>query len=240
MITLVQILDPHGRMLVEDAVPGLHQQIDGTAMDSRGNVYIHTAQPIMIDGKMHFNDHAGTLMKFTPGQGRILAPSGTPVPLSDPPDRPPDLARPKAWVEGAHWMYGGVGWGGHNYSSGCACPNARFALDYFARSFTPEIDRYNVGVLDSNGNLILRVGQCGNVDEGMPLVRRKGPPNPRSIGGDETALFYAPYVATHTDRRLFIADPGNARIVSVRLGYHVEHSIPLRDAQESPPQRRRQ
>ena len=237
MMTLVQILDRHGRMIVEDAVPGLHQRIDGTAMDSRGDVYIHTAQPIVIDGGEHFNDHAGTLMKLTPGQCRILAPSGTPVPLDDPPDRPPDLARPKAWVEGAHWMYGGVGWGGHNYVSGCACPNARFALDYFARSFTPEIDRYNVGVVDSNGNLILRVGQCGNVDEGMPLVRKKGPPTPRSIGGDETALFYAPYVATHTDRRLFIADPGNARVVSVRLGYHVEKRIPLESVPDRAPSR---
>jgi hypothetical protein len=227
MITLVQILDRRGRMLVEDAVPGLHQQIDGTAIDDRGDVYIHSASPRVYGGQRHFNDHAGTLMKFTPGRGRLLADSGTPVPLGQPPDRPPDLAFPRAWVEGAHWMYGGVGWGGHNYSSGCACPNTRFALDYFARSFTPEIDRYNVGVLDSNGNLILRVGQCGNVDEGMPLVPDGGPPSPRSIGGDETALFYAPYVATHTDRRLFIADPGNGRVASVHLGYHTEEWIAL-------------
>jgi hypothetical protein len=187
----------------------------------------------MFGDQRHFNDHAGTLMKFTPGRGRLLADSGTPVPLGQPPDRPADLCFPKAWVEGAHWMYGGVGWGGHNYSSGCACPNTRFALDYFARSFTPEIDRCNVGVLDSNGNLILRVGQCGNVDEGLPLVQDGGPPNPRSIGGDETALFYAPYVATHTDRRLFIADPGNGRVVSVKLGYHTEEWIALSDVAES-------
>ncbi len=232
IITLVQILDRHGKMVMEDALPGLHQQIDGTAIDNRGDIYIHTAQPIMINGKEHFNDHAGTLMKFTPGKSRLLGTSGTPVPLTNPPDRAPDLARPKAWVEGAHWMYAGVGWGGHNYSSGCACPSSRFALDYFARSFTPEIDRYNVGVVDRNGNLILRVGQCGNVDEGMPLEKAGGPPNPRSIGGDETALFYAPYVATHTDRRLFVADPGNARVVSVKLGYHEEKKIRLQDVAE--------
>ncbi len=229
LITLVQTLDRHGKVIREDAVPGLHRNIDGTAMDQQGNIYIHTAQPMMINGNEHFNDHAGTIMKFTPGKCRVLTPSGAPIPLEDPPARSHDLARPKAWVEGAHWMYGGVGWGGQNYSSGCSCPNSRFALDYFARSFTPEIDRYNVGVVDSNGNLILRVGQCGNVDEGMPLVKAGGPPNPRSIGGDETALFYAPYVATHTDRRLFIADPGNARVVSVKLGYHEENKIRLKN-----------
>ena len=106
-------------------------------------------------------------------------------------------------------------------------------MDYYARSFTPEIDRYNVGVVDSAGNLILRVGQYGNADEGMPLVKDSGPPNPRSIGGDETAIMYAPYVATHTDRRLFVADPGNARIVSVKLGYHTEKNIALKDVPDT-------
>ena len=48
-------------------------------------------------------------------------------------------------------------------------------------------------------------------------------------------LFYAPYAATHTDRRLFIADPGNARIVSVRLGYHAEERVPLRPAAPATP-----
>jgi hypothetical protein len=151
------------------------------------------------------------------------------------PDRPPDLALPSVWVENAQWMYAGVGWGGHNYSSGCSCPNARFALDYFARSFTPEIDRYNVGVLDSNGNVMVRVGQYGNADEGMPLIRDGGPPSPRAIGGDETAIVFAPYVATHTDQRLFIADPGNARIASVALGYHVDERIALREVADKGP-----
>ncbi len=232
LVTMVQILDRHGRLIEEDALPGLHQQIDGTAMDRHGDIYVHSASPRRFNGELHFNDHAGTLMKFTPGEGRLLGDSATPIPMTAPPERPPDLGLPNAWVENAHWMYGGVGWGGHNYSSGCACPGARFSIDYFARSFTPEIDRYNVGVLDSAGNLILRVGQYGNVDEGMPLVAEGGPPDPRSIGGDETALKYAPYVATHSDRRLFVADPGNARVVSVKLGYHTDAIVALKNIPE--------
>lgn len=229
---LVNILDRHGKVIHADAVPGLGSFANGTAIDAGDNIYLLHPSPQVFNGERHFNDHAGTLMKFTPGKGRLLAADGAPVPLDRKPDRPPDLALPSAWVEGAEWMYAGVGWGGHNYSSGCSCPNARFALDYFARSFTPEIDRYNVGVVDSSGNLILRVGQPGNVDEGMPLVKDGGPPSPRSIGGDETALFFAPYVATYTDHRLFIADPGNARIVSVNLGYHAEEKIALKDVPE--------
>jgi nitrous oxide reductase len=42
-------------------------------------------------------------------------------------------------------------------------------------------------------------------------------------------LFHAAYVATHTDRRLFIADAGNARILSVRLDYHITAKVSLKD-----------
>jgi hypothetical protein len=132
-------------------------------------------------------------------------------------------------------MYGGVGYAGRAYGCRrmggitCACANTRFALDYFKRTFAPEFDRYKVAVLDTNGNLILRIGQYGNVDDGKPLVAAGGPPHTRSIGGDETALFYPVYLATDSDRRLFIADIGNGRIASVKLGYHKEERISLKD-----------
>ena len=51
---------------------------------------------------------------------------------------------------------------------------------------------------------------------------------PRSIGGDEVGLSHACYVAAHSDRRLVVADIGNARIVSVRLGYYATERVPLR------------
>lgn len=124
------------------------------------------------------------------------------------------------------------GYGGKNRSVGCARWNARFALDYFARSFAPELDCYSAAVLDGSGNVILRIGRYGNADDGAPLVRDGGPPDAKSIGGDEVALFHGAYLATHTDRRLFIADPGNGRVLSVRLGYHAEERIPLRGVSE--------
>jgi hypothetical protein len=43
------------------------------------------------------------------------------------------------------------------------------------------------------------------------------------------AIFHAAYLGTHTDRRLFIADAGNARILSVKLGYHAEEKTALKD-----------
>jgi hypothetical protein len=186
-------------------------------------------------------------MKFRPGKGKVLSTKkDVPIPLDSEagPRRPPDIAKGFAgpsWVEGAEWMYGGVGFGGFNSSKGgggCACWNARFALDLFARSFATELNRFCVAVLDSNGNLILRVGKYGNVDDGKPLVPDGGPapvggasaPRVRSIGGDEVALCHPSYVATHTDRRLFIADYGNYRILSVKLGYHATERVSLKEA----------
>jgi hypothetical protein len=40
-------------------------------------------------------------------------------------------------------------------------------------------------------------------------------------------------VGAHTDRRLFIADLGNARIVSVKLGYHLTERIALKTVKEA-------
>ena len=129
-------------------------------------------------------------------------------------------------------MYGGVGYCGFNTAragGGCDCWHSRFAADYFGRSFAPEIGHYSVAVLDTAGNLILRIGQYGNADDGRPLVDMAGPRQPRQVGGDEVALFHAAYLGTHTDRRLFIADAGNGRILSVKLGYHATEAIRLRD-----------
>ncbi len=223
---VITIWDRHGQPVHKDAVPGV-SLVSGLGIDAAGDV------TVMANISRNLPDvvRSCTLMKFTPGEGRFLT-AGRPIvalPEGRRPDRPQDLAG--HWVENAHWFYGGVGWtnSGHIH---CMCWHSRFALDYFGRSFAPEPDLFRVAVLDSSGNLILRVGRYGNVDDGMPLVKEGGPPNPRSIGGDEVALFQPNYVGVHTDRRLFIDDAGNSRIVSVKLGYHTEETIALRDVED--------
>ena len=64
------------------------------------------------------------------------------------------------------------------------------------------------------------------------ILRAKG-------GGDDklpqVALFDAAYVATYTDRRLFISDAGNARILSVKLDYHTTERVALKDVRDERP-----
>ena len=101
------------------------------------------------------------------------------------------------------------------------------------RRFVRCRDLRGAACLDADGNLILRVGKYGNVDDGGPLIAEAGPATPRSIGGDEVALFRACCVGNHTDRRLFIADAGNGRIVSVKVGYHATAMVSLRNVPDS-------
>ena len=94
-----------------------------------------------------------------------------------------------------------------------------------------DLDQFSVAVLDSSGNLIMRIGKYGNVDDGLPLSKNQKlvAPNPRPLGGDEVALMHPSHVATMTDRYLYIGDVGNARVVQVKLGYHAEAKIRLKN-----------
>ncbi|MGQ9662123.1 MAG: hypothetical protein ACUVWX_07280 [Kiritimatiellia bacterium] len=237
---LVFVFDRCGRVVYEDAVPGL-TYTHGIKIDREDNLYALVQACRVLDGQPYFNPATCTLIKFRPKQARIRGthPKCIPVPMTPTarPQRPPDIisgGKPglgRGWVEGAEWFYGGVGYDGEHHKNpdyGCDCCFSSFDLDYFGRSFAPEVEHCSVAILDSEGNLIVRVGRYGNVEDGVPLVREGGPRECRSIGGDEVALFYAPHVATHTDRRLFIADVGNERIVSVRIGYRTEERVPLR------------
>ncbi|HLX63653.1 MAG TPA: hypothetical protein VKX17_20450 [Planctomycetota bacterium] len=225
----IHVWDERGKLMQEDAVPGLGD-IYGVGIDRDDDLYCMSGATRIFNGERYYNDLSGTLLKFSHNnvKPRIVSDSkDVPNPLerNEFPRRAPDLGsalQGRAWIEGADWFFGGVGYDGKNRGVGCACWNARFALDYFNRSFAPEVDRYSVAVLDSNGNLILRVGRYGNADSA-------GPKSLVPLGGDEVGLMHGAYVATHTDNRLFIADPANARIVSVKLDYHATERVALKD-----------
>ena len=225
----IHVFDKHGRMIYEDAVPGC-PQIDGIGMDRDDNIYMMATPTRFVDGERYFDHMSETLLKVPPRKSKFISSSDrapVPLPASERPDRPLMLQSGglgRGWVQGADWLMGGVGFAGFNAAQaggGCACWFSRFTLDDFARSIAPEPSHYSVAILDSAGNVITRVGRYGNVDSA-------GPDSKVPLGGDEVGLMHACYVGTHTDRRLFISDVGNGRIVSVKLDYHTSERVGLK------------
>jgi hypothetical protein len=228
----IHVFDRHGKVVHEDAVQGTPLGF-GTFIDNRGDIYLVAGSSRIYSKGKDALRGTGCLMKFKPNKGKFYATGGAAVALSE---DSPVKGLPRLWhtprttffVAGAEWMFPGVGYV-PQYT--CLCWNSRFALDHFGRSFAPQHNRYQVAVLDTNGNLVVQIGRYGNIDDGLPLNpwkdRRTNPP--RSIGGDEVALAYACYVGTHSDRYLFIYDAGNDCIKSVKLSYHVDRTVSLRD-----------
>mgnify|MGYP003553571185 CR=1 FL=1 len=234
----IHIWDKYGKVIMEDAVPGIGH-LNGIGIDQEDNIYMLTSAKRIIEGKQTDpamgNDSSGTVIKVMADKNKFYSSGGSgnvsvALPIAEQPKRSIDIqGMTTGWAEGAEWLYGGIGL---SKPGGCVCWNSRFSKDYFNRSFAPEIQNYSVAVIDSSGNLILRVGKYGNVDDGKPIVADGGPKETHSIGGDEVSLFYPEYVGVDTDKRLFIADVGNARIVSVKLGYHTDEKIPLKSIQD--------
>ncbi|MBM4031253.1 MAG: hypothetical protein FJ291_05640 [Planctomycetes bacterium] len=236
----VHVFDRHGKLLHQDAVPGIGRMV-GINMDRDDNIYVMLAGIGSVAGKPYFNPLSCSMLKLRPGTKFISTNAVLPLPDGARPKRPPDLTDVDTcgtvWVDRPCWIRGGVAFDGKRVKCHCGS-QSRPALDFFARSFLPEVDHYSVLVLDSAGNELLRIGRYGNVDDGTPLVPEGGPslvggasaPRLRSIGGDEVALMHPQMLAVDSDRRLFISDLGNARIVSVKLGYHATERVPLKEA----------
>lgn len=225
----IHVWDKHGKILYEDAVPGIGQ-VDGVGMDINDDIYFMHTLTRNVDGKPYFNKMSETVMKVKPGKCRFYSSNPSvpvPLPIGEHPKTPQQLNG--AWAKDAEWFYPGVGYAGFNGNhagGGCACWFPRFALDLFARSIAPETQQYSVAVLDTAGNLILRIGKYGNVDNA-------GPGSLIPFGGDEVSLFHPLYVGTHTDRRIYISDVGNGRLLSVKLNYYVNEKVALKDVVDS-------
>lgn len=222
---LLYIFDKYGKLIKSDVVPGLKDNY-GVGLDQYNNMYVMNGSTRMLGDKKYPNDWTGTIMKFPFSGGKVLSKGETPVPLqaANEPKRSFDVEG--LWVENASWFFGGVGFMGKNSSkglaagTGCACWNSRMAFDYLNRTFAPELERYSVAVLDSNGNLITRIGRYGNRDS-------MGPKSLKPVGGDEVTMMHGAYLSTLSDKLLYIADISNDRVVSVKLNYATNEIVGL-------------
>ncbi|MBA4389165.1 MAG: hypothetical protein C0404_14425, partial [Verrucomicrobia bacterium] len=164
------------------------------------------------DAKSNRNPFTGTLMKSGGGNVRVLLPHA-PTALDEKPARPPECTG-ETWVEGTEWLYAGAS--PIVYHS-CSCPTMRHHTDWYKRTFVPEAYRHSIGVLDSNGNLVLHIGRYGNLDSAS------GSQGKIPVGGDGVAITFCRFVSG-TDNYLVFEDHGE-RLVVLKLNYHAEQTV---------------
>ena len=114
-------------------------------------------------------------------------------------------------VSGAQWRFAGASpipsGDTHADDASCICMNSRLAADPWGRVFVPDVFRFSVWMLDTNGNRICRIGRYGNADDARKDVRFGWP------------AFVA---AGRDDDRLFVSDSVNRLVAVVRIGCAAE------------------
>ena len=202
--------------------------VAGMQIDEDGFVYVVMDRTRRMEGKdflTGYAGHFGDSKKETPFTGtyvktrmenlKVLLKNPI-IPLDTPPPRPPDVSHPEGWVEGTEWMYAGAS---PIVPGGCSCPSSRFHLDWYKRSFVPEMYRHSIGVLDSNGNLVMHLGRYANFDS-APGGKDGCKP------GSEDIAFTAPRYIGGTDNYLAVPDWGE-KITVLKLDYHTEEITPI-------------
>ncbi|MBM4035991.1 MAG: hypothetical protein FJ291_30020 [Planctomycetes bacterium] len=210
-----------GELLSEDLIPALPMPSCGIASDRDGNLFVGVGANMFVDGKPHAG---GCLAKFAPTGGRLYG-KGDAVKLDQLPDRPPEFTAygwGNLWSQNMFWAYPGydqmhfLGGGGYP----CLCATCRFDTDPYGRSFVPKAYQFCVGVLDTNGNPICEIGRFGNPDS--PAMK----PGDADIG-----LAHCSFLATDPDRWLYLNDDGNSRVLRIKLAYHAQETVPLKQHQ---------
>ncbi|MBA4387744.1 MAG: hypothetical protein C0404_07170 [Verrucomicrobia bacterium] len=203
--------------------------INGVMIDEAGSLYLVNNRVRLFNGKPFLagrggifgagkdakvkDPFTGSMIKVG-RRGSILS-ARSPIRLEDPPARPPELTNgDNVWFDGAEWLYAGAS---PIMPGGCSCPTQRLHTDWYKRSFVPEKYRHSIGVVDTAGNLILHIGQYGNIDSGY------GPASKVPVGGDGIAFSDA-RMLSGTDNYLCFSDRGE-RIVVLKLNYHAEASV---------------
>ncbi len=224
---------PDGK-LIDRAVVTVHQTyLGGIAVDSKGSIYLGAQVvpkgeliPKWFAGKLPKNDkhgypgrayrQYGGIVKFAPTGGAIVKDAnGKHFAV-----RNGKASSGPVTIRNGRWLCraGEVPVRGTDDGVHCFCETSRFDIDGFDRLFVPDIHRFAVRVLDSEGNDIALIGGYGNMDN-------RGPDSQHP----EPAIAYAwPLVAQVDGDRLYVADVTNRRIVAARLTYAVTETCDVK------------
>jgi len=178
--------------------------------------------------------HWGSVFKFPPSGGEFFGGRSSHEVREDKkkgrklPEAPKGTPRYKtgylnvdAWVKGALWRcagYAPVPSGGLNWGDpSCTCWTGRFAVDGYGRLFVPNVFRFSVELVDTNGNHIARIGRYGNADSAGPGSKIPKP---------EIAFAWPAFVAV-AGGRLYVSDSVNRRVAVVRFAHAATAECPV-------------
>jgi len=126
------------------------------------------------------------------------------------------------------------------YDGECHCASSDFDVDPFGRVWFPDLGRYRVGVLDTNGNLITTFGSDGNAESrgpDSPVVdpkpgrvrprRPDDPKNPKSPFAEPEIAFAWLIGVGATDKYAYVGDSLNRRLLRAKLVYVAEETVLL-------------
>jgi hypothetical protein len=148
------------------------------------------------------------------------------------------VARKPGELQGALWWRYGCSYlldmhPGHNQR--CHCTACEFDIDDFGRTFYPDQGNFQVVVLDTNGNEVLKIGGYGNQDSCGPdsyvldpkdkLLRARRPDDPKDLASPlaQPEIAIAWFVGLGvSDKYLYVADGLNRRVLRAGLSYQCE------------------
>jgi len=253
----VDVYDSDGRYL-RTAIWEMGDRGYGPRLDAHGNLYC-VMGVVRKDGNVPdvyksvdlYRNLFASLVKFSPKGGALWTTTG-PQYAEHFGFARPELgmdkgtvhvvgtrgAEPGKTLEGALWWR--PGFSAYNTVQ-CHCNGHSFDVDPFGRTFYPDMLRFQVGVLDSNGNEILRFGSYGNRDQRGPhsWVRdpadgRLRPPQngdpeeiERPFAEPEFAFAFLNGVAVGGSH-LYATDTLNQRLLRIRMDYAAEASCAIR------------
>lgn len=222
----LNVYGPEGKLKAEHLIDSQVRQIHSVRVDRAGNIYLAAGLrpgkallPPGLEGRilglkpykygippLELNWYPmmyGSIIKFPPtggvireGVGGEEANFGFGNPIE---------------VKGALWIHSGASnvpsWRTKGTPDVCLCVPARFDVDDFGRVFYPDVGRFRVGILDTNGNVVLHFGSYGNQDSAGPEI-----------------AFAWPQTVAVDDEAVYVGDQINQRIVRVKLSYASERT----------------
>jgi len=196
----LNIYGPDGALKQRGVIPWLSAGAWGPRIDRAGNLYLTDA--IKPNDPKATSMFSGSLVKYGPGGGRVR----TGVEAGRYITRRNERDLPQIALEGAEWVYYGVGLTPFGH---CVCDAAHFDLDGYGRSVVPDVNRHRVKVIDSAGNFLMTFGEYGNRDSAGPKSQVPVPAIP----------LWDPNALAVSDRGAYLYDRRNHRILCVTFTY---------------------